>query len=57
MAKKKLVKVVFEYTDSIETLEDRPDEWLKEVNGYVVLQAIRTSLSGMSKYNWKITKK
>ena len=52
--KHKLIKVVFEYTDTIETLEDRPQEWLDEINGYISLQALRTSSSGMSKYDWVV---
>ena len=55
--KRKLVRVVFEYSDTVETLEDRPQEWLDEINGYISLQALRTSSGGMSKYNWKIKKK
>ncbi len=57
MAKHKLIKVIFEYDDTIETLEDRPEEWLKEANGYIAIQALRTSSGGMSKYDWKIKKR
>ena len=57
MTKHKLIKVIFEYNDTIETLEDRPQEWIDEVNGYITLQAMRTSSPGMSVYNWKVIKK
>jgi hypothetical protein len=52
--KHKLIKVTFEYTDTIETLTDRPQEWLDEVNSYIVLQSLRQSGSGMSKYDWVV---
>ena len=50
----KLVKVTFEYEDRIETLTDRPQEWLDEVNGYIVFQSMRGGTGGMSKYDWKV---
>jgi len=53
----KLIKVTFEYKNEIHILEDRPQKWMDEINGYIALQALRTSSGGMSKYNWKIIKK
>jgi hypothetical protein len=57
MTTHKLTKVIFEFTDTVETLEDRPQEWFNEINGYVVLQAMRNSSGGMSHYEWKVKKR
>jgi hypothetical protein len=52
--KHKLVKVTFEYDDAIETLEDKAQEWLDEVNSYISIHALRNSTGGMSEYDWKV---
>lgn len=55
---KLLKKVTFEYKDSIESLEGKEvRDWQREVNGFIAMTALRTGSSGISKYNWKVTKK
>ena len=55
---KLLKRVTFEYKDRFETLEGKEvRDWLKEVNGFIAITALRSSSSGMSTYNWKVTKK
>lgn len=53
---RKLIKVVLEFEDEIQTLKGKEaNEWLKEVNGHVLMGWVHGQL--MSKFNWKRKKK